>query len=193
MPPTHNARTKLHTCSMQTKPLAKLPEQAQHTLHELGTKGGVCCVFVLDCEAKVGSKRCSSWPMRTVCVCSCGWWPNTQELFCLWLVTNLNKQLLVPGAQRANARQPFAFRSPPPPPLDCSSQRHSATTAITITHLPPPAAQRRPLAFVASLHSQLKAINHNPFQRGPRVVCCRFDSGACSAAASRGAGGERGA
>ena len=78
---------------------------------------------------------------------------------------------------------------PPPPPLNSESQRHRATTTITIMHLPPPAAQRRPLAFVTSPHSQLKAINHNPFQRGPRVVCCRFDSGACSAAASRGAGG----
>ena len=44
-PPTHNARTKLHTCSMQTKPLAELPEQAQHTLHEL-EREGECTVFL---------------------------------------------------------------------------------------------------------------------------------------------------
>jgi hypothetical protein len=41
-------------------------------------------------------------------------------------------------------------------------------------HLLPPPAQRRPLAFVASLHSQLKAINHKPCTRGCSAVLARF-------------------
>ena len=149
MPPTHNPLRLFGCTSRANKPSQNSQQSAAHASPEASTnweRKGACvlCFVFVDVNPKSVQKGAALAPMHsvTLCVrvCSCGWCPNTVKLLfvCGWW-PNTHRQSLVPGAQRANA-QPFAFRSPPPPPLDCSSQRHSATTTITIPHLPPPAA-----------------------------------------------------